>query len=158
MCTNKASYYSHTGPKFTKSGIRKLHDLFVYLSLLLHDYLSNKLQNSFNGCFPTNSEMPSSRTTRQSRLLHVPKYSLKFSQRQPTGYLPLLWNKWTKLIAENASRSQAKMIINSTLLHDYPEVVRCENIRYYECHFNVNRIQYASVVQSPPYYWYHHVC
>ena len=142
-----ASYYSHTDPKFKKSGILKLHDLFVYQSLLfVHDYLSNKLPNSFNGCFPINSEMPNSRTTRQSRLLHVPKYSLKFSQRQPTGYLPSLWNKWTKLIPENASRSQAKIIIKSTLLQDYPDVVRCENTRCYECHFNVNRIQTASVV------------
>ena len=144
---NNASYFSHTGPKFKKSGILKLHDLFVYQSLLfVHDYLSNKLPNSFNGCFPTNRDMPSSRTTRQSSLLHVPKYPLKFSQRQPIGFLPSLWNKWTKLIPEKVSRSQAKKIIKTTLLQDYPDVVRCENTRCYECHFNVNRIQSASVV------------
>ena len=72
---NHASYYSHTGPKFKKSGILKLEDLFYYQSLLfIHDYMSNKLPNSFNGCFPTNSDMSNALTTRQSRLLHVPKY------------------------------------------------------------------------------------
>jgi hypothetical protein len=65
---NNASYYSHTGPKFKKSGILQLHDLFHYQSLLfMHDYISNKLPNSFNGCFPTNSDMPCSRITRQSK-------------------------------------------------------------------------------------------
>ena len=105
-----ASYYSHTGPKFKKTGILKLHDLFVYQSLLfVHDYLSNKIP--------------------KSGLLHVPKYLLKFSHRQPTSYLPSLWNKWTKLIPQNASRSQAKTIIKYTLLQDYPDVVRCQNTR-----------------------------
>ena len=136
---SNASYNSHTGPKFKKLGILKLNDLFDYHSLLfVHDYISNNLPNSFNGCFPTNSEMPHSRATRQSRLLYVPNYPLKFAQRQPIGFLPTLWNKWNKLIPENASRSKTKQIIKSTLLQDYPAVVRCENMRCSECHFNLS--------------------
>jgi len=131
---NNASYYSHTGPKFKKTKILKLDDLFTYQSLLfVHDYLSNKLPNSFNGCFPSNSDMPNSRTTRQSRLLHIPKYKSKFSQRQPIAFLPTLWNKWARLIPEKASRSQAKRLIKSTLLQGYPYIVRCNNIRCLEC-------------------------
>lgn len=132
---NNAPYYSHTDPKFKRAGILKLNDLFKYQSLLfVHDYLSNKLPNSFNGCFPTNSDMPNSRTTRQSNLLHVPKYFSKFSQRQPICSLPTLWNNWNRLIPGNASRSQTKGIVKSVLLQDYSDVVTCENTRCSECH------------------------
>jgi len=56
---NNSSYYSHTGPTFKKLGILKLDDLCDYHSVLVvPDYLSNKLPSSFNGCFPTNSDMP----------------------------------------------------------------------------------------------------
>ena len=55
---NNTSYYSHTDLTFKKLGILKLYDLFDYRPLLLvHDYLSNKLPSSFNGCFPTNRSM-----------------------------------------------------------------------------------------------------
>jgi len=49
----------------------------------------------------------------------------KFSQRQPIGVLPSLWNKWNKLIHENASRTHTKRKTKSNLLRDYPDVVRC---------------------------------
>ena len=76
-----------------------------------------------NGCFPTNSDMPNSRSTRQSQLCYVPNYPLIFSQRQPIDFLRTLWNKWNKLIPENASRSQTKRIIKYILLRDYPDVL-----------------------------------
>jgi len=109
-----------------------------HVLLFVHDYMSNKLPNSFNGCFPTNSD--------SSRIInlhhHTEKASglsvMKFSPRQPIGFLATLWNKWNKLIPENASRTQTKRIIKSILLQDYPDVVRSENMRLSECHFNFN--------------------
>ena len=136
---NNASYYSHTGPTFKKLGILTLCDLFDYHSILfVYGYLSDKLPSSFSGCFPTNSDMPNSRATRQYKLFYVPNYPLNFSQRELIDLLPTLWNKLNELIPENASRSQTKRIIKSILLQDYPDVVRCENTRFSECHFNFN--------------------
>ena len=92
-------------------GILKLNDLFDYQSLLfISDYMSNHLPDSFNGCFPTNRDMHS-RTTRQSRLLHMPTYSSKYAQRQPLFFLPKLWNKWNTLLPDNTSRYRTKRII-----------------------------------------------
>ena len=51
--------------------------------------------------------------------------------------MTILWphmNTWTKLIPENASRSQTKRIIKYSLLRDYPNVVRCEHTKCSECH------------------------
>ena len=71
---NNELYYS---PIFKKLGTLKLHDLFDYNSLLfVHDYLSNILPSSLNGCFPTNSDRPNSRAIRQSKLCYFPYYQL----------------------------------------------------------------------------------
>ena len=46
---HNAPYNSHTDPKFRKSNILKLNDLFEYQSLIcMHDYLSGKLPISFD--------------------------------------------------------------------------------------------------------------
>ncbi len=132
---NKAPYNSHTDPKFKSSGILKITDLFEYQSLLfMFDYMSNTLPASFIGCFPTNNDMPHSRITRQSKLLHIPKYTSRFAQRQPHYCLPVLWNKWSRLIPENTSRFHIKRFIKCTLLHDYLDVVKCNNIRCSDCY------------------------
>jgi len=134
-----ASYYSYTGPTFRKFRSLNLHDLFYYHALLfVHDYLPNKHPNSFKECFPTNSDMPNWRVTRQFKLLYVPNYPLKCPQRQQVGFLLTLWNKWNKSISEMASLSHTKRIIKFILLQDYLNVVRCENKRYFECHINFN--------------------
>ena len=50
---HNAFYNSHTDPKFRKSKLLKLHDIFEYQSLLFtYDYLNNKLPSSFDGKFP----------------------------------------------------------------------------------------------------------
>ena len=127
---NNAPYNSHTDPK---SGILKLNDLFDYQSLLfITDYMSNHLPDSFNS-FPTNRDMHS-RTTRQSKLLHIPTYSSKYAQRQPLFFLPKLWNEWNTLLPDNTSRYRTKRIIKSALLQKYPSAVRCENLRCLECY------------------------
>jgi len=117
------------------------------------------LQVRLTGVFqPIVSDMPNSRTTRQSKLFYVPNYPLTFSQRQPIGFLPTLWNKWDKLIPEKAWRSQTKIKIKSILLRDYPDVIRCENRKCSECrfNFNCNRINlllwYSRfLIMMPPY-------
>ncbi len=76
---NNAPFNSHTEPKFRKSGILKLNDLFEYESLMfMQNYLRNNLPYSFQGVFPLNSDMPNSRITRQSNKLYVPHYTGKF--------------------------------------------------------------------------------
>ena len=132
---HNAPYNSHTDPKFKKSRILRLNDLFEYQSLLfISDYLTNNLPNSFSGCFPTNSDINNTRITRQSHLLYVPKVKYKFAQRQPLYALPALWNKWTGLIPPNTKRHQIKHIVKSALLQGYPDVVKCINRRCLECY------------------------
>jgi len=71
---HNAHYNSHTEPKFKSSGILKIPDLLVYQSLIfMFDYLLNKLPPSFNGTFTVNCERPNARSTRQSKLLFVPR-------------------------------------------------------------------------------------
>ena len=132
---NNAPYNSHTEPKFRKSEILKLHDLYELESLIfVHDYLTDKLPKSFQGTLPRNSDMPNSRDTRQSNLLYVPQYSLRFAQKLPVHILPSLWNDWSKLIPNNLSRGQTKRLIKRNKLQRYPEIVSCNNPRCLECY------------------------
>ncbi len=131
---HNAPYNGHTDPKFKTSRILKLNDLFDYQSLLLmYDYLSGNLPNSFDGCFPANSDMPDARATRQSKCLHVPKYRSQFAQRQPIYFLPILWNSWVRSLPDQPSRYQTKQIVKATLLQKYPHSVRCDNLACIEC-------------------------
>ncbi len=117
---NNAPYNSHTDPKFKKSRILKIPDLYEYKSVLfIHDYLLNKLPNSFEGIFPKNQDMPNSRETRQSNLLHVPRYSAKFAAKLPIFSLPSIWNKWSRSLPENSSKFRIQRYIQSAMLHDY---------------------------------------
>ena len=132
---NNAPYNSHTEPKFRKSEILKLHDLYELESLIfVHDYLTDKLPKSFQGTLPRNSDIPNSRDTRQSNLLYVPQYSLRFAQKLPGHILPSLWNDWSKLIPNNLSRGQTKRLIKQNKLQRYPEIVSCNNPRCLECY------------------------
>ncbi len=131
---HNAPYNGHTDTKFKTSRILKLNDLFDYQSLLLmYDYLSGNLPNSFDGCFPANSDMPDARATRQSKCLHVPKYRSQFAQRQPIYFLPILWNSWVRSLPDQPSRYQTKQIVKATLLQKYPHSVRCDNLACIEC-------------------------
>ena len=53
--------------------------------LIIDGYLFNTPVNSFNECFPTNSDMSNSKATRQSKLFDIHDYPLQFSERQPIG-------------------------------------------------------------------------
>jgi len=129
-----APFNSHTDPKFKNSGILKLQDMFEYQSLLLvYDYLSANLPKSFDGIFPTNSDMPNSRSTRQSQLLYVPRFSSKYAKKQPIYFLPVLWNEWVKRIPVTGSKYQVKRYIKTTLLQHYSSEVICSNERCTEC-------------------------
>ncbi len=134
---NNAPYNSHTDPKFRKSGILKIKDLYEYQSLLfIYDYFNQKLPSSFNGIFPTNRDMPNSRDTRQSNLLYMPRFTSKFAQKLPIYSLPYLWNNWSRLLPGNYSRSQIKHFIKNYMLQGYLEDVKCDNLRCVECHPN----------------------
>ena len=76
--------------------------------------------------------MPNSRDTRQSNLLYVPQYSLRFAQKLPGHILPSLWNDWSKLIPNNLSRGQTKRLIKRNKLQRYPEIISCNNPRCLE--------------------------
>ena len=76
--------------------------------------------------------------------------------------MTILWphmNTWTKLIPENASRSQTKRIIKYSLLRDYPNVVRCEHTKCSECHLiliETGLICFCDIVVSS--LWCHLTC
>ena len=73
---HNAFYNSHTDPKFRKSKLLKLHDIFEYQSLLFtYDYLNNKLPSSFDGKFPKIRDVLNNKDTRQSDNLFVPNFS-----------------------------------------------------------------------------------
>ena len=93
---NRKQYISHTDPLFKASKILKLSDsLFEYQSaLFMFDYLHNSLPESFDNMFIKNNQLPNSRTTRQSNLLHIATSRSNFASRLPKFTLPKLWNKW----------------------------------------------------------------
>ncbi len=124
-----------TDPKFKKTGILKLPDLFDYQSLLfIYDYMTKQLPRSFDGVFVTNMEIPNARNTRQSRHLYVPRITSRFAQKLPIYYLPNLWNKWIEMFTDNLSKYQMKRFIRKTMLQGYAEQVYCDNIRCVECY------------------------
>ncbi len=111
-------------------------DLFEYQSLLfVYDYLSDNLPISFTGVFPTNNEIQI-RTTRQSNLLYIPRYSSKFAQKLPIFSLPSLWNSWVISLPVNVSRPVMKRSIKHIMLGRYPHAVQCDNQRCAECFRN----------------------
>ncbi len=125
----------HTDPKLNKSCILKIPVWYEYQYVLfIHDYLLNKLPNSFEEIFPKNQDMLNSRETRQSNLLHVPRYSSKFAAKLPIFSLPSIWNKWSRSLPENSSKFRIKRYIKSAMLYDYSENVICENLRCVECY------------------------
>ncbi len=132
---HNAPYNSHTDPKFKKSGILKLNDLFEYESLMFtYDYMTNNLPNSFRGTFPLNSDMPNSRETRQSNLLYIPRFNGRFAQKLPMYFMPSLWNTWARSFQELKSRYQLKRIVKKNKLQSYLETILCTNMRCRECY------------------------
>ncbi len=132
---HNAPYNSHTEPKFRKSGILKIDDIFEYESLLfVYDYLTNNLPISFQGIFPLNSDMPNSRETRQSNFLYVPRCTGRFAQKLPKYFMPPLWNTWSRSFQDNKTRNQTKRLIKMTKLQGYAETVLCNNLRCIECY------------------------
>ena len=75
----QVKYVLPTDPLFKASKILKLSDLFEYQSaLFMYDYLHSALPESFDNMFIKNNQLPNSRTTRQSNVLHLarlPKFT-----------------------------------------------------------------------------------
>ena len=95
----------------------------------MHDYISGKLPNSFDGEFPHNRDIMNYKCTRQSELLYIPKYSTKYSQNSPAYHLPKLWNTWARLFPENVTKNVMKIFIKTKFTQKYQEHVKCQNIR-----------------------------
>ena len=132
---HNAPYNSHTDPKFKKSGILKLYDIFEYQSMIfIHDYRSGRLPISFDGTFPQNRDILNYKCTRQSELLYVPKYSTKFAQKSPAYQLPKLWNQWAISFPENISRNAMKKLLKMRYMEIYQDQVTCNNTRCPDCH------------------------
>ena len=132
---HNAFYNSHTDPKFRKSKLLKLHDIFEYQSLLFtYDYLNNKLPSSFDGKFPTNRDVLNYKDTRQSDNLFVPNFSSKYAQKLPAYHLPKLWNKWIRLLPDSNKRYSIKNSIKSQILQTYQEYVKCNNVKCSDCY------------------------
>ena len=75
--------------------------------------MTDKLPKSFQGTLPRNSDMHNSRETRQSNLLYVPEFSLRFAQKLPGHILASLKRK---------------------KFQRYPEIVPYNNPRCLECY------------------------
>ena len=94
-CIHKANYNSHTDPLFKHSKLKKLTDIYeTQVLLFMHNYVSNKLPESFNGTFVLNRDMMTSYITRQSNLLYEKKCLTHFASSLPLFNFPHIWNKW----------------------------------------------------------------
>ena len=94
-CIHKANYTIHTDPLFKHSKIKKLTDIYeTQVLLFIHNYVSNKLPDSFNGTFVLNRDMMTSYITRQSNLFYEKKCLTHFASSLPLFDFPHIWNKW----------------------------------------------------------------
>ena len=65
-----------------KSNILKLNDLFDHESgLFMHNYVTNKLPESFGNMFTFNYEIQERHQTRQSSLLYLKRCNSKFAKK-----------------------------------------------------------------------------
>ena len=97
----------------------------------MFDYTRKKMPNSF--VFPYNHEIKSLRFTRQSRLLHIPRFVSNFASKLPLYILPSTWHKWASHLSENTTRNQLKKYVKSTLTEHYSSNVYCTNTLCTDC-------------------------
>ncbi len=132
---NNAKYNSHTDPLFRGSRVMKLIDLLEYqASLFVFDFEAITLPVSFNDTFTFNRDMPNARDTRQSHHLHVAKTYNVFAGRLPIFNIPRIWNKWVNKIPHDGTRWQFKSQLKAHIYGNYPDIVKCNNIRCNECY------------------------
>ena len=131
---HKSGYNSHTDPLFQQSGILKLKDLYEYqTTLFMLDYINKRLPRSFNSTFIFNHQIQSTRTTRQSNLLHITRCKSNFACKLPLYTFPHIWNKWSSMIAINVSLAQIKRQMKNKLLDAYHSSVKCTNVYCTDC-------------------------
>lgn len=129
---NKAAYNSHTDPLFHSSQVLKLQDLYTYQSaLFMFDYVNNNLPASFTNVFSFNRDIQTTRQTRQSDLLYIPRCKTNFSSKLPLYTLPRTWNNWAN--SESFSRLQFKKHVKLTLVLGYSTHVKCSNAYCMDC-------------------------
>ena len=134
-CIHKANYNSHTDPLFKHSKLKKLTDIYeTQVLLFMHNYVSNKLPESFNGTFVLNRDMMTSYITRQSNLLYEKKCLTHFASSLPLFNFPHIWNKWKNTLDMSMTRSQIKVNVSLGHFQKYSDRVTCQNIRCKDCH------------------------
>ena len=134
---NNVSYNSHTDPLFKKSNILKLNDLFDHESgLFMHNYVMNKLPESFGNMFTFNYEIQERHQTRQSSLLYLKRCNSKFAKKLPLYDFPERWNKWNQRLENINSQGQYKKKSKNYFLSSYMENVKCANLYCKDCHKN----------------------
>ena len=130
----RPAYNSHTDPLFKSNNILKLTDLYEYQAVLfVYDFISNNLLPSFAHTFAFNRDMSNQHITRQSNLLYVAKCQSQFASKLPLFSLPIIWNKWAKVVPRIIHKYSIKHHLKTKLLDSYQNKVKCDNVRCSEC-------------------------
>ena len=115
---NNVSYNSHTDPLFKKSNILKLNDLFDHESgLFMHNYVMNKLPESFGNMFTFNYEIQERHQTRQSSLLYLKRCNSKFAKKMPLYDFPKKKTNGTKDLKISIHKDNIKRNQKITCYH-----------------------------------------
>lgn len=131
-------YKSHTEPLFKRSQILKLNDLHEFqIALFMHDFVNNKLPQSFDGMYSLNCDIRGNLLTRQSDLINIARCDSTFSSRLPIYNFPVIWNKWIRTVPVRNSKSNFKGKLKRCILSTYPEKVKCSNSHCKQCRHTI---------------------
>ena len=81
----------------------------------LHNYVMNKLPESFGNMFTFNYEILESHQTRQSSLLYLKRCNSTFA-KLPLYDFPERWNKWNQRLENINSQGQYKKKLKKLLV------------------------------------------
>ena len=102
--------------------LKKLTGIYeTQVLLFIHNYVSNKLPESFNGTFVLNRDMMTSYITRQSNLFYEKKCLTHFANSLPLFNFPHIWNKWKNTLDMSMTRSQIKVNVSLCQFQKYSD-------------------------------------
>ena len=120
----------------------------------IYDYISNNLPISFI----MNKEVPNSRTTRQSNLLHMQRCNSNFATTLPLFSLPVIWKKWSKLFQYINSRTNFKRCLRIKMINNNLDEVRCNYNHCIECQNELSKLNTNLSCTNIYYIFYSYTC
>ena len=127
-------YRAHTDPLFKSLNILKIHDLYkLQVSLFAHDYVNNRLPNSFHQFYPNPRISEVETRSMNSLRLYIPRARTNFSNCSIYMLVPKMWNQIELNIRCIISRNIFIHSLKKNMTNSYKEVVSCSNPECRQC-------------------------